>query len=89
MLRGLSEAQIDSGGNALGGSLFACVFHDCKQKEETMFSEKEKFVFFCIAIAFIYWVGSSLWQGGYNAALIDVENYNVTVWQCKTHKGYR
>lgn len=54
-----------------------------------MFSEKEKFVFFCIAVAFIYWVGNSLWTGGYNAALIDVENYNVTVWQCKTHQGYR
>lgn len=54
-----------------------------------MFSEKEKLVFFCIAFAVIYWVGNALWTGGYNAALIDVENLNVTVWQCKTHQGYR
>lgn len=53
-----------------------------------MFSEKEKLVFFGIAVAFIYWVGSSLWDGGYKAALTDVENFNVTVWQCKTPQGY-
>lgn len=54
-----------------------------------MFSEKEKFVFLFIGVAVIYWIGSSLWKGGYTAALEDVENFNVTVRQCKTHQGHR
>lgn len=51
-----------------------------------MFSEKEKFVFFCIAVAVIYWIGHSIWKGGYNSAISDVENFNVNVWQCETHE---